>query len=634
MKTMTVGQRIVAGFALVLLLSFGVGAIGLLTMRGIGEQAKRMQQEFVPEADLGAELARQVASTQISTRSYGLTADPKYLSEIKAGMAEIDGRMSGLGRLAQEHPGLVKLQELLPQLQTARKGFADAVAGTAAINEDLSASRDRMHAAATTFTTSMDDLLRMQHERLAREVRESAAAELILERQQKIRLVTEIRDEAAAVRIAAFKGQALRQTALIEDGLKHFTGMDARFQQLRAMLKVAADIADLDQARTSAGAYRENLQEVVRDMRALDEISAQRAKFGAEFMTLASQAAQMGMKRTVTAAEEAAVSTARSSFLTTVLLTSAAGLGIGVAFVIIRSITRPLLRMAGMLGSGSNEIAAAASQVSSSSQQLAAGASQQAASVEETSASIEEMTSMTKRNAASAQDARAAAQQARLAVDESARSVAHLDSAMSALQSSSGEVAKIVKTIDEIAFQTNILALNAAVEAARAGEAGAGFAVVADEVRSLAQRAAGAAKETAAKIEHAVAKSAEGAVISQEVGTKLHAIVEHVRTLDALVAEIAQASSEQASGIAQLNTAVAQVDQVTQGNAAAAEECAAAAEEMNAQAAELRFAVGELLTMVGAESQEQEAPIQTPKLPAAGQLARAKSPRLEVVQAA
>jgi methyl-accepting chemotaxis protein len=634
MKKMTVGQRIVAGFALVLLLSFGVGAIGLLTMRGVRQQAERMQQEFVPEADLGAELARHVASTQISTRSYGLTAETKYLSEIKTGMGEIDQRLTGLERLAKDHPSLQKLHELLPQLQAARKGFADAVARTEATNVDLTASRERMNAAAATFTGSMDDLLRVQHERLSREVRDFTAAEQILERQQKIRLVTEIRDEAAGVRIAAFKGQALRQTGLIEDGLKHFTGMDARFQELRGLLKVAADLEELDKARASAGEYRKNLEEVVRDMRTLDEISAQRAKAGAEFMALAAETAEMGMKRTVSAAEEAAVSTARSSFLTTVLLTAAAGLGIGVAFVIIRSITKPLLRMAGLLGSGSQEIASAASQVSSSSQQLAAGASQQAASVEETSASIEEMTSMTKRNAASAQDARAAAQQARQAVDESARSVEHLDSAMSALQTSSGEVAKIVKTIDEIAFQTNILALNAAVEAARAGEAGAGFAVVADEVRSLAQRAAGAAKETAVKIEHAVAKSAEGAVISQEVGAKLRAIVEHVRKVDSLVAEIAQASAEQASGIGQLNQAVSQVDQVTQGNAAAAEECAAAAEELNAQAAELRSAVGELLTMVGAESQEDDSPVQTPKLPPAGEATSGKTPRLEIARAA
>jgi len=173
-----------------------------------------------------------------------------------------------------------------------------------------------------------------------------------------------------------------------------------------------------------------------------------------------------------------------------------------------------------------------------------------------------------------------------------------MSQAMQALKDSSNDIAKIIRAIDEIAFQTNILALNAAVEAARAGEAGMGFAVVADEVRNLAQRSAQAAKETAAKIDGAITSTAQGVQISAKVADTLGEIVAKVRQVDDLVSEVASASKEQTTGIVQINAAVGQMDKVTQSNAASAEECAAAAEELNAQAATMKQAVGELTRLV------------------------------------
>ena len=276
-------------------------------------------------------------------------------------------------------------------------------------------------------------------------------------------------------------------------------------------------------------------------------------------------------------------------------------LALAITFFIVRAINRVLRATTDTLITGAAEIVAASGQVSGASQSLASGASEQAASLEETSASIEELSSMTKRNSQSAGQARTLAQTARHAADASAGSVTRLNTAMSDLVASSAEVAKIVKTIDEIAFQTNILALNAAVEAARAGEAGLGFAVVAEEVRNLAQRSAQAAKETAGKIEKALAKSEDGARISQDVSRSLGAIIEQVRQLDDLVGEITTASNEQSQGIDQVNAAVGQIDQITQANAAAAEEAASSSEELNAQASELNTLVGHLFTLIGGQ---------------------------------
>ena len=279
-----------------------------------------------------------------------------------------------------------------------------------------------------------------------------------------------------------------------------------------------------------------------------------------------------------------------------------------VAIFIIRSTGRVLTQVAESLDEGSSQVSSAADQVSSASQALAGGTSQQASSLEETSASLEEMSSMTKRNSENARKANELAKEARDAADKGVNNMATMAHAMDAIKVSSDDIAKIIKTIDEIAFQTNILALNAAVEAARAGEAGMGFAVVADEVRNLAQRCAQAAKETSSKIEGAIARTGQGVEIASQVAAALNQIVAKVRQVDELISEVSNATREQMEGIGQINSAAGQMDQITQGNAASAEESAAAAQELNAQARIMRQSVAELLHLVGGKSNLAQAP--------------------------
>ncbi len=266
--------------------------------------------------------------------------------------------------------------------------------------------------------------------------------------------------------------------------------------------------------------------------------------------------------------------------------------------VLSESLNRSIKKVISQMTASSEQVTSAAAQVSSAGQSLASGASQQAASVEETSASLEEMASMTKRNAENAARVNDLGKQARTAAEHGARNMEDMNRAMAAIKDSSDEVSKIIKTIDEIAFQTNILALNAAVEAARAGEAGMGFAVVAEEVRNLAQRSAQAAKDTTSKIEAAINRTSQGVTLSQTVATGLQEIVLKARQVDELAAQVASASREQSSGIEQVNLAVGQIDKVTQANAACAEESASAAEELSAQAKSLEVAIDELSSLV------------------------------------
>jgi hypothetical protein len=270
-----------------------------------------------------------------------------------------------------------------------------------------------------------------------------------------------------------------------------------------------------------------------------------------------------------------------------------------VSVVFVRTITRPLNVVIESLKTGAEQFAASANLVSSAGQQLAMSASQQAASLEEASASLEEIAGMTRHSADNAQKTSELVGQTRSAMEVSMRDIREMNTAMDAIKSSSDSISKIIKTIDEISFQTNILALNAAVEAARAGEAGLGFAVVADEVRNLAQHSAKAAHDTAEKIEDSIKKSEQAVRASAKVSTNLDKVIGDVRQVDELVAEISSASKEQNLGLEQINVAVNQIDQGTQSTAANAEESASAAEELNAQALELESAVKELLHLVG-----------------------------------
>ena len=265
-------------------------------------------------------------------------------------------------------------------------------------------------------------------------------------------------------------------------------------------------------------------------------------------------------------------------------------------------ITRPLNEIIEGLSQGSQKVTTSSQTLSVSSQTLAQCATQSAATLEETSASLEEISSTTNMNADNAKQASILSNETNDAVQKGSSSMEGMNKAIEKVQASADETANIIKVIDEIAFQTNLLALNAAVEAARAGEAGKGFAVVAEEVRNLAMRSAEAAKNTSSLIEESVKNSKESAEITMSVDESFKNIVGKISKTANLVNEIALASDEQAKGLAQLTSAVAQMDSATQQNAHNAEECSNASTELNQQAGGMDKMVSKLIALVGGNS--------------------------------
>ena len=235
-----------------------------------------------------------------------------------------------------------------------------------------------------------------------------------------------------------------------------------------------------------------------------------------------------------------------------------------------------------------SQVTVSSSQVASASQALAQGSTEQASAIQEITASINEIAEKTKQNAEQANDASGLVNKAITDVKEGNEQMKNMVGAMQEINKSSESISKIIKVIDDIAFQTNILALNAAVEAARAGEAGKGFAVVAEEVRSLAAKSASAAAETAELIEESIGKVNAGSKIADETAEAMETIAKTVQQSEVIINGIAESSNYQATAVAQIEQAVTQVSQVVQTNSATSEECAAASEELSNQATKMR----------------------------------------------
>ena len=422
---------------------------------------------------------------------------------------------------------------------------------------------------------------------------------------------------ASAISVASAGMRAETRAALLAAVLHHPADLDAarvnfnknagvaeqKIREIRPLLVTAPGKRAADELTVGLTAWKASVEEMLRlcvagELAAADQVRISKQRPIANQMTKgADDIIQISRRLLADGTASAAGDAMRNRIEVMVCITFALSIGALMIFV-VRMVNRSLLQAVAELSQGAGQVADAAGQVSSSSQSLAQGSSEQAASLEETSASSEEINAMARKHSENSREAAGLMSSSQEKFIQSNRSLEQMVVAMGEINTQSGKIAKIIKVIDEIAFQTNILALNAAVEAARAGEAGMGFAVVADEVRNLAQRCAQAARDTAALIEESIAKSNDGKMKVDDVAAAIRSISAEFGKVNRLVEEMNQGGQEQSRGIEEVARAVLQMQQATESTAAGAEESAAAAAELNAYSETLNAVVARLTAMV------------------------------------
>ena len=596
-KKMTLALKLGLGFGLLILLLAALGGLAVFKMATVKAVANDMREQNVPSVQVANGLERNSLLTMYEARGFALSEEEGYKTRTEEHLAAVFGSLKEAKELAAQHQ-ITKLQEAATSAENQVKQYKELFGQTAGIITALSRDRQVMNTTAADFMQACYAYLKSQAESQTKDIEAGASADKLKERAAKLSLVNDVIDYGNAVRLSAWKSQAMRDPKLIQDALPTFKKIDTTLDELKKITHVDAHLADLEKCRGAGHEYRKNLTELLANWQALQELGRKRGEVAAQVLKEAQDTAAFGMTQTKDGAEKAASALSVASVVMVGGVIGAVITGLLLAVFLTRAITAPIAKIFQGLKTFSTEelqetgtsfrsiaeqISAASNQVSSGSQQQAQGASEQASSLEETSSSLEEMASMTKQNADNASQANLVAQQAASLAETGVASMQRMTDAIDKIKTSATETAKIIKTIDEIAFQTNLLALNAAVEAARAGEAGKGFAVVAEEVRNLARRSAEAAKNTADLIEGSQRNAEAGVSVTAEVAKNLRGIKENVSKVATLVGEIAAASKEQSQGIDQVNTAVSEMDKVVQQNAANAEEAAAAAEEMTSQ---------------------------------------------------
>ncbi|SDU60044.1 methyl-accepting chemotaxis protein [Desulfobacula phenolica] len=579
-KNMKLGTKIFSGFALVLVFLCIVAFIGFKSLSGVIDR--------VDKADDVNRIVKIILDTRQQEKNYIIRGDHSYIKKVEEDMEKLVEQATKTKNKFDQAINKDQMDQVIEKATAYSNSFKEYVE----LDHQKEKAMEEMRSMARKVLAQSEAIREDQKRELAQAMKNFAGYDVINDKLKKAddanRLIKWFMDGRKSEKEFIITKGENKWRENVDTNIAKILALSydlkLRFKQSRNIEQITSVIAAIRQYDKAFN----NFTELMKAQETADNSMVKSARGVNEVCTLArvDQKAKMGHQ----------ISTANRIMLTGTII--AIFLGLLFAFIITRTITKPLNIVIQGLGEGANQVASASSQVSSTSQSLAEGSSEQAASIEETSSSMEEMSSMTKKNAENAGQADMIMKDSSQVVSAANESMNQLIQSMKEISTASKKTSKIIKTIDEIAFQTNLLALNAAVEAARAGEAGAGFAVVADEVRNLAMRAANAANDTSSLIEGTVNKVNNGSKLVLTANEAFGKVTESSGKVAALISEISHASKEQSDGIEQVNSAIGEMDKVIQQNAANAEESASASEELNAQAEQLKEFVADLVSLV------------------------------------
>ncbi len=608
LKDTTLSVKISIGFGILILIAFVLGMVAIVNMKTVEHKSTKLAYEYAPEVEMANGMERNYRLAMYNMRGYGLTGNENYLRNAKDNISKVKVSLNEAKMHGVKYPALVKLIQGVTETEKALVDYEKLMDETEQINIDVKKERAILDEAAGLYMKSCNSFLANQNNALDKEINSGTTTIIqFQERHDKISWINDIIDVGNDTRVKNFKAQAIRDTSIMKNALTNFSKMDDLLRKIRTITRKPFDISQLNEIEKSKNEYQNGMKSLLKDLTRLQELAKERDRVGTIVVKAAESISRAGVNITNQYSKEAAEELSSASSIMITGLIIALILGVIIAILIIRSITKPIIIAVQTISDGNSQVVSASNEISSSSIALAEGATQQASAVEEVSATVEESTAINNQNAENSREANTLATTANESASLGNEKIKDLMTSMEGISTSSEQIAKIIKTIDEIAFQTNLLALNAAVEAARAGEHGLGFAVVAEEVKNLAQRSANAAKETADIIEESIEQIKNGNTIAQETNEAFEDIVDKVQKTSNIIGEISTSVNEQAEGMNQVASAMGQIDEITQQNAASSEEAAAAAEELNAQALSMLDSVAEIAKMVGIDVNTQSA---------------------------
>lgn len=616
-KNLKLGTKIGIGFGIVLFITILLGILSIWRMDGVSSMTEILSKHDVPETSITNNIERSYALALFSARGYAFTGEKVFLTETYKNLGDTKKFLEDAMAHAEKYniSELKKSTELvITNVNEYEALFKKMIELTEAMDKDKKITDESLVALSKlcySYLDGQEKKFQAEIDIIVGKSKSSASTEQsgknietkFAERLFKISMVNDIIDLANTTEIDTWKAIATRDPVLLQDSYKKLKAVNKKLDELKAKTTQESDLKIIEQCNKAVQGYLAAAEDYQKSWAAREDVRKKREFIALKIQENVRNTALGNMQETIKGADSVEKNLAAASMAVIIGLIFTVVVGMLISFLITYGITSPIKKIILWLNSGASQTAIVSQELSTASNQIAEYAGNQAAAVEQSSASLEELNSMIKANMENVKKAIVLMDETNRVVSSGNDAIKHMDTAMNGISTASKETAKIVKTIDEIAFQTNLLALNAAVEAARAGEAGKGFAVVAEEVRALAQRSAEAAKNTSSMIEETIKKVADGADVTKITNNAFVKIVKSSSDVTAIIKEIASATEEQSKGIGQISKAVAEIDTVTQSNAANAEEMAASSEELSSQSSEMKAVVEELSLMItGANS--------------------------------